>query len=179
MRSRPSPTPRPTRFVIRPSLVSRFYGGWAFFIGLAWIAIGVLASEPAGRGLPMVVAGILAAVFGVRVIRARVVALSDEIRIYNRFRNYRIARSDASAVELRNARRTLWQSLRLPRPERTVGVLFLRSGDAIAMYATERNDYGRSEGYFGPPSNAQQVQALRDYLGLPSAQATGGGPPTP
>ncbi len=179
MRSRPSPIGRATPFVIRPSPVSRFYGGWALFIGVAWVAIGVFASEPSGGGLPMVLSGILAAAYGVRVIWARVVALPDEIRIHNRFRNYRVARSDACTVELRRARRTLWQSLRLPRPERTVGVLILRSRKAIAMYATERNDYGMPDGYFGPPANAQKVEALRDYLGLPSAQAAGGGPPTP
>ncbi len=142
------------------------------------MTIGVVASEAAGGGLGVVVSGILAAAYGARIIRARVVVLSDEVRIYNRFRNYRVDRSDVCGVELDHARKTLWQTLRLPWPERTVGVLLLSSREPIPMYATERNNYGTPEGFFGPPKNAQQVEALRDHLGLPSPESAGGGPPT-
>lgn len=163
--------PRP--MVTRASPLLRLYGGWAVLVGLGWIAIGFFAPEAEGGGLSTIPGGALIAAYGVRVIRARVVALPDEVRVYNRFRNYRIDRDDVRAVELRPVSRTLWQRLRLPRPQRTAGILVLRSRKPIRMYATERSDYGVPQGYFGPPKNAQQVEALRDYLGLSSPDAAG------
>jgi hypothetical protein len=166
-------SPQPTRLVTRASPILRLYGGWAVLVGLGWIAIGFFASGAEGGGLSTVPGGALLTAYGVRVIRARVVALPDEVRVYNRFRNYRFDRTDVHAVELRRNSRTLWQTLRLPRPQRTAGVLVLRSRKPIRMFATERSDYGAPQGYFGPPKNAQQVEALRDYLGLSSPDAGG------
>ena len=162
MQSKPPPAP----LTLRPSPLLRLYGAWAMFVGIAWVAIGLLEPEAVGGGLSQAWGGAAMFAYGVRVIRARVVARPDEVRVYNRLRNYRVERTELRAVELRPVRRTLWQMLRLPRPNRNAGALILTSGRLILMYATERADYGVPEGYFGPPRNAGQVAELCRYLGM-------------